>query len=138
MKTATTEQPKVKKKYQKLPWVGYNMRHGDAPFSIRTWYPDAKSGRVAELQCEYNCNFDPMASMPGQPPQFRIKEIQTIDESLRLDFDKMKAVFKASHDGGKTLMAAAVQVIGEDNLSPAWLDKARKATKIYGTTNEPR
>lgn len=122
------------RRLQRRPWEGCELRYGDAPWAIRAWYPDVVSGKIVEVQRRYESTVDPMSDGTmerGNGVTFKVEELSSVGTELRLDKGAVEQVFRLSTSEDITLLEAAIKTIGEENLIPSWIAKARRAPEIY-------
>lgn len=110
-----------------LPWEKapgrYNPNLGRIPYSTRGYYPNPTMGKI--LLCEQKVSFT-----PDRPPQPIIADVNrnTIPSgSPIIDASTVMAIYRKSADEEMSLMRATVDLLGEREFSPAWVEKAYAA-----------
>lgn len=118
--TATLTDGRQVNKFLVAPWDGGDK--GVVPFEKRSWVANAKTGTLNPIDERWL-----LEDLPEGGRELVNHGRTTVMKRYmpELDFTQAVRVYKLSATKKVSILDAVIDVLGEKNLAPAWLDEAR-------------
>lgn len=111
-----------------LPWEAQHVQ--DVPWHLHQWFANVNTGL---FQLVDNVIVHEMNEESGRKEWMRGERLITLPTQTPdlIERDELEAIFIRSATLKEPLLESFIQIRGEEDFSPAWLEKAREATAYF-------